>query len=145
MVDHRSDADQWFDLLTNGPDASLEGLPTGTGDSAGIFTIWYRDELVEFGLATDTAETKPSNFRQADGVRGRVRGLTRQPGRPLQRRLQALFLEDWAASGEQSDQKRAAELLRSRGRCRIVRFESGDAAHAALQALEDRLGDLRGG
>jgi hypothetical protein len=128
--------------LTAGPDTAIKNLPSSTGDSAGIFTIWYRGRLVAYGRAGDTKETKPSNYRQADGVRGRIRGVLRQPGRPLQRRLHERFPEDWASAGGLTDEKRATNLLRVRGRCRIVRFESGEAARVALEVLDGELARL---
>ncbi len=133
---------EWMTQLTAGPDTALKDLPSSTGDSAGIFTIWYRGRLVAYGCAGDTTETKPSNFRQADGVRGRIRGVLRQPGRPLQRRLHERFPEDWALAGGPTDEKRAANLLRLRGRCRIVRFESGEDARVALEFLDRQLAGL---
>lgn len=132
---------EWFEALTSGPAFALADLPPSTGDVAGVFTIWYRGQLVHRGYALSTDETKPSNSAQADGVRGRMRGVTRQPGRPLQCRLAEHFPEDWAtASG--ADQARARELLRARGRCRVVRFESGAEARHVLDLLRSALDGL---
>jgi hypothetical protein len=129
---------EWFETLTSGPALALADLPASTGDTAGVFTIWYRGQLLHRGYAISTAETKPSNFAQADGVRGRMRGLTRQPGRPLQQRLAQHFPEDWAATFG-TDQARARELLRAHGRYRVVRFETGHEARAVLGQLADAL------
>lgn len=127
-----------LEQLTTGPSTALSDLPTSTGDIAGVFTVWYREALVAFGYATSTAETKPSNSAQADGVRGRVNGLTRQPGAPLQRRLQKHFPTDWqAASG--SEQARAREMLRAQGRCRIVRFDTAAESQEVLERLRPQL------
>lgn len=128
--------------LTEGTSTALSALPTSTGDTAGVFTIWYRDALVAYGYATSTAETKPSNAAQADGVRGRVKqGIARQPGAPLQRRLHKHFPQDWQATSG-GDKARARELLRDRGRCRIVRFETGAEAQEALDQLRPELETL---
>lgn len=127
--------------LTEGTSTALSALPTSTGDTAGVFTIWYRDAVVAFGYATSTDETKPSNAAQADGARGRVKGLTRQPGAPLQRRLHRHFPQDWQAVFG-ADQARARELLRERGRCRIVRFDTGAEAQEALEHLRPELETL---
>lgn len=142
VAESSSVADDLLQMLTVGPCEMLADLSANTGDTAGVYTVWYRDRLVSFGRAGDTRETKPSNSKQADGVRGRVRGLTRQPGKPLQLRLEMSFASDWAASTAPNDQKRATDLLRTQGSCRIVRFDSGDASAAALATVEDRLADL---
>ena len=133
-----------FDRLVNGPDEAIGALPTSTGDVAGVFTIWYQGELVHFGRATDTADTKKTNDAQADGVRGRVKSVARQPGPPLQRRLQRRFPADWAAATGTNDQKRASDLLQTRGRCRIVRCDSTDEAHAAYRELVGRFRTMIG-
>lgn len=128
--------------LTHGPSVAIGDLEAGTGDAAGVFTLWVGDDLVYYGRASHSNEAKPSNRKQADGVRGRVRVVARQPGAPLQRRLAACAPELWASVAEDSDRKRASRILLDHG---TVRFDSGDEAEEALASIRDELDEMLGG
>src|SRR6185437_12936042 len=74
------DVDAIVHGLTQGAPTRLRDLKRGTGGPAGIFLIWYRDQPLFLGRARKAArEAKASNRTEADGVRGRLRGITRQP------------------------------------------------------------------
>ena len=111
--------------LTSGPTEAVTDLETGTDDQPGVFTLWIGDNLVYYG--------------RGNGVAGRARRVATQPGAPLQRRLAAQHPKLWSARNESSDQKRASELIKDRGRVRIARFESGDEAEQALGTVSDQL------
>lgn len=119
-----------FAVLTTGPTEAVTDLGTGTDDQPGVFTLWIGDNLVYYG--------------RGSGVAGRARRVANQPGAPLQRRLAAQHPKLWSAGDESSDQKRASEIIKDRGRVRIARFESGNKAEEALDTVSDQLDALIG-
>lgn len=139
-----SNHDDWWTRLVSGPTERIGSLPASTADEAGVFTIWYRGVLVHYGRAGNAAESRASNHQQADGARGRVRSLARQPGRPLQRLLADNFPEDWQSVNESTDVSRARALLRRDGECRIMRFGSRHEAETAYDSVASRLAQLHG-
>ncbi|MFP3908112.1 MAG: hypothetical protein ACLFRV_07995 [Acidimicrobiales bacterium] len=116
--------------LTSGRTEAVTDLEAGTDDQPGMFTLWIGDNLVYYG--------------RGSGVAGRVRRVTNQPGAPLQRRLAAQHPKLWSARNESSDQKRASEIIKDRGRVRIARFQSSDEAEQALDTVSDELDALIG-
>jgi hypothetical protein len=130
------------DVLTNGPDQALSSLRMQLGSPAGVFTVWYRDELLYLGRSNRAAdECSPGNADQADGVWGRLRGVTRQPPIGVQRALAPFFPEDFSHEAG-SDRARASALLKLRGRCRAAEVGAGreaeDAHQGVLQLLTAR-------
>ena len=116
--------------LTSGSTEAVIDLEAGSDDQPGVFTLWIGDNLVYYG--------------RGSGVAGRARRVANQPGAPLQRRLAAQHPKLWSDRNESSDQKRASELIKDRGRVRIARFESGGEAEQALDTVTDQLDELLG-
>jgi len=113
------DIDAIVRTLTEGPTTRLRDIKRGTGGPAGIFLLWYRDRPLFLGRARKAArESKPSNRGEADGVRGRLRGIRRQPTASIERALEQHFPDD-AALG-------AAAALTNHATCRYVELASGD-------------------
>jgi hypothetical protein len=107
-----------------------------------VFTVSYKDRLIFNGRSTRAAgEAKPTNRRQADGVRGRPCSVRKQPPITIQRRLRRWFPSDMeGVTG--TEEYRAHELLLRAGSCQWFETASGDQAdrlHAALtEPLRDR-------
>ncbi len=116
--------------LTSGATESVGDLRAGSDDTPGVFTLWIDDNLVYYG--------------RGSGVAGRARRVANQPGGPLQRRVAAQHPTLWSASTESSDQKRASQIIKDRGRVRLARFESSDEAEKALDAVSGQLDELVG-
>jgi 8-oxo-dGTP diphosphatase len=113
------DVDAIVRALTEGPAMRLRDVKRGTGGPAGIFLLWYRDRPLFLGRARKAAsESKPSNRGQADGVRGRLRGIRRQPTASIVQALEEHFPDD-AAFG-------TAAALTNHGTCRYVELASGE-------------------
>ena len=115
--------------LVDGPMVDLGAVPRMTVGAAGVFTIWYRDPLLFVGHARNAAgEARPSNFGQADGARGRLAGVRRQPPVSVQRALGKFFAQEFKAAPGPNDQKRAAALLERHAKYRMVETSSGPEA-----------------
>jgi len=105
--------------LTDGSLLRLRDLKRGTGGPAGIFLIWYREQPLFLGRARKAArEAKASNRTEADGVRGRLRGITRQPTASIKQALIQHFPTDLG--------KGPAAALAEHGACRYVELASGE-------------------
>ena len=78
-------------------------------------------------------EAKPSNRGEADGVRGRLRGIRRQPTASIVRALEQHFPDD-AALG-------VAAVLTNHGECRYVELASGDVVDEVFPVVAARLAE----
>lgn len=126
------------DQLTQGPTERLGDIEPGTGGRAGIFLLWYRDEPLFLGHSSKSAnEAKPSNWGQADGVRGRLRGIRRQPTTTIQRALARAFPDDVNDPNPNADA--VVDALTRRGECRYVELGSGDDVKAVLPDVQHEL------
>jgi len=120
--------------LTKGPTTRLRDLKRGTGGPAGIFLIWYRNRPLFLGRARKAAkEAKPSNRGDADGVRGRLRGITRQPTASIRQALVQHFPSDL--------EKGPAAALKEHGTCRYVELASGDVVDEVFPDVMARLAE----
>lgn len=112
--------------LVEGPTLRLADVQRTTGGPAGVFTIWYRDALLYLGHARHSAEeAKLSNRRQADGARGRLVGVRRQPPKSLQRVFAEHFTSEFGSTSGGSNEKRSAVLLNQHGVYRLVETVNG--------------------
>lgn len=128
-----------LELLLGGPSTPLPDVRTGTGGPAGVFTLWYRDQLLYVGRSKLAAsEARKSNAKQADGVTGRLRGIRRQPAVSIQRALASEFASDWASTSGTA-QNRASQLLTRCASARWVETASGAQADGLYEAVESRL------
>lgn len=115
--------------LVDGPTGDLVKVPRMTGGAAGVFTIWFKGKLLFLGHARNAAEeAKESNWDQADGARGRLVGVRRQPTASIQRALKHFFPEEFFAAEGLTEQKKAATLLKQQGKYRMVETDSGPEA-----------------
>jgi hypothetical protein len=129
-------------LLMSGAPIRLADVPVGLGGPAGVFTLWYRDDdrVLYLGRSKVAAgEGRRTNFDQADGVTGRLRGIRRQPALSIQRTLAHEFPNDWKSVVGVSDQCRASMLLVQHGSCRWVETDTGPQADAVFGAVIARL------
>jgi hypothetical protein len=118
----------------------LSSIRPGSGGPAGVFTIWYHGTLLYAGRSRVAAgEGKASNLSQADGARGRLRGVLRQPPKSLQQRLRLSFPDEMTRAEGVTDRERAAFLLRKSGTFRVVEVASGAAAEALFAHLLEHL------
>ena len=126
------DVDAIVRTLTEGPMTRLRDIKRGTGGPAGIFLLWYRDRPLFLGRARKAArESKPSNRGEADGVRGRLRGIRRQPTTSIVRALEQHFPGD-ASLG-------AAAALTNHAWCRYVELASGEVVDEVFPDVVDAL------
>ena len=129
------DVDAIVRTLTHGVPTRLRDLKRGTGGPAGIFLIWYHNQPLFLGRARKAAnEAKPSNRVEADGVRGRLRGITRQPTASITKALVEHFPSDL--------EKGAAAALKLHGTCRYVELASGEAVDEVFPDVMARLAEM---
>jgi hypothetical protein len=115
--------------LLEGAPQRLGDVPRSTGGRAGVFTLWIDGKLLFLGLAKQSAEeSAPTNKKQADGVRGRLVGIRRQPTKRLVKAITTNFAKQAKATGAADDAKRVAALLEKQGEFRAVRTVDGPAA-----------------
>ena len=120
--------------LISGLALNLAEVPRTTGGPAGVFTIWFREELIFLGHASSSKDAKPSNRREADGARGRLVGLRRQPPKSVQRKLATTFSVAFKNAAGESDEKRSKTLLEHEGAYRLVECASSREAASLYEA-----------
>jgi hypothetical protein len=115
----------------------MADLPTGTGGQTGVFTIWYRGELLYLGRSY--GEPELTSNPQADGVMGRLRMVRRQPPVSIRRVVSTRWPHDFATATGATDQHRTTHLLDRYGECRYVKLRSGGETEAAFQDVQNYL------
>lgn len=151
---HQAEADEqgrtvgsarWADAvkrLVEGPAERLGDVLRSTGGPAGVFTLWYRERLLYLGHARQAAwECRDSNRHQADGARGRLVGVRRQPPVSIQLAFQHFFSADLAGTSGPTAQKRAAELLQGNAQYRLVETDTGKEAVELFHFAESWLAE----
>ena len=133
------DVDSKFEQLLTGPLRRLDEVQKAVGGPAGVATIWFDGSLLCVVVAQSAAESKQSNADQADGIRGRLIGFTRQPPRRV---------IDWFQNAHpRLDRMSGADLrkavtgsLQVNGRYRVVevqgRAQARELRHAFLEACD---------
>jgi hypothetical protein len=112
--------------LTEGELQPLRSVPRATGGSAGVFTLWFHHRLLYVGRSRVAArDAKSTNVKQADGVRGRLVGVRRQPTVGIQRALDRHFHDEFESAPGVNPQAKSAALLDRDGYYRVVEFDSG--------------------
>ena len=129
--------DRYLPELLEGPRVPLAAIPSSPGGSTGVFTIWYRDQLL--GLGRSTKEPAGSGNKQADGLAARLRMVLRQPHESIQRALAATWPEDLASAEGATRQQRASDVLKARAECRLVRLPTGAEAQQLYDEVLDHL------
>jgi hypothetical protein len=114
--------------LVEGELRRLIELPQRRGGPGGVYTIWIDERLLAVGHAKPASECSPSNAAQADGVRGRLVGVRRQPTVGIQRALGEHFPAEFAETSGEDGRKWAASLLVSRATYRMTETTSGEEA-----------------
>jgi hypothetical protein len=132
-----SSFDRYRTALLEGDTTPLASVPSGTGGRTGVFTLWYRDELLYLGRSLK--EPSKTKNRQADGVTGRLRMIRRQPPVSIQRALKATWPEDVRSAPGTTDRQRTSHALIARAHCRLVRLATGAESEALYQELKDHL------
>lgn len=129
--------DRYLAALLDGDATPLTAIRAATGGRTGVFTIWYRGELLYLGRSY--GDPRHTDNPQADGVTGRIRGATRQPPVSIQRALASNWPQDWASAPGPTDQKRASYLLQAHGECRYVRLPSRAETEAVYHDVDEHL------
>ena len=126
-------------VLTSGTSLELGSLNRSVTGASGVFTVWVEECLVFFGAAGNARESKPSNARQADGVTGRIRKFSQQPGAPTIRRLRRHFGHLWESNSADRDENAARPILRNDGRVRIYQTDDRSSADMVLASVKPSL------
>jgi hypothetical protein len=124
-------------MLLDSEPTSMAALPTGTGGQTGVFTVWYRGELLYLGRSF--GEPERTSNPQADGVMGRLRMVRRQPPVSIRRAIAKRWPDDLATATGATDLHKTRSLLDRYGACRYVKLPSGGEAEAAFQDVLDYL------
>jgi hypothetical protein len=128
---------RYLEVLLEGAPTSMADLPSGTGGQTGVFTVWYRSELLFLGRSYGDPE-RTSN-PQADGVIGRLRMVRRQPPVSVQRATADSWPEDMATATGRTDQNKTTYLLDRHGECRFVKLPSGSETEAVFRDVREFL------
>lgn len=126
--------------LISGSVYPLSSVQRSTGGEAGVFTIWYREQLLYLGHSSKSAdEAKATNRAQADGARGRLVGIRRQPPQAMQRALTRHFPSDVETG--LSTQRAVSAALVEHAEYRLVEVGSGSQAADLLGLARTYLAD----
>jgi hypothetical protein len=126
--------------LTSGPTTPLRDIEAGSGSAAGIFLLWYRGQPLFLGHSRLSSEEGNRRSSQPEGVRGRLRGIRRQPTSGIRRALGEFFPQD--VGGPEPDARAVADALEQHCECRYVELPSGPLSSALVPEVEAALEKL---